>query len=623
MAVAHRHDGVGQYGFGQHYPGMAPPSSFNNFGYDRRPKLEESAEPMWPVPRMQQPHQPQNQQGHADDRARDVGAFPNGFSQPDFARQQGQHQPNYTYDGSSSVLRNPVVYSQPAQVPWGMGGQPSTTDYAEYPTASFIAPMAQRAQLPMHGHSSYLGGANGAYGESSLASGSDVYPKVMGAPSSSATGGPYDHTPETLWPLGPNSLDAFAGIPPPSGPVTRLTLTSADKGKLKSRSSLPPPKQFKCSACDAIFSRNHDLKRHARIHLAVKPFPCGYCDKAFSRKDALKRHVLVKGCGIGNKKSGDVRKRAATLAKLEHSEGGNPNRAPYDGAPLDTRGRDFSSFRDDTSETHQQQQQQQQQHQPQQQGGFQGDASSSRSFPGRLDAAWPSTLSDPANASGHPTADYTTSRMGTNDERAQASHGLQMPQQGGAMPPYGSQPQQQVQPYPSFSLGGSEDAFQQSQRPQLAGGLVNAFTSPEGTSSSSPIDAPHKHAISGGNLTAPGEGLDVKMESKPTSRPGSAKLMHSVPYGAPPFPGVGGGVDNGAMNAAGLGSEAGSGFGGAFEGGEAKPRFGPASYPLAPMMSPSLGGPSDQDMGNAHPLRRQPQQQQQQFGSYFGNNAAN
>ncbi|PWY97762.1 hypothetical protein BCV70DRAFT_153306, partial [Testicularia cyperi] len=53
---------------------------------------------------------------------------------------------------------------------------------------------------------------------------------------------------------------------------------------------------FKCSACDAIFSRNHDLKRHARIHLAVKPFPCGYCDKAFSRKDALKRHVLVKGC---------------------------------------------------------------------------------------------------------------------------------------------------------------------------------------------------------------------------------------------------------------------------------------------------------------------------------------
>lgn len=56
----------------------------------------------------------------------------------------------------------------------------------------------------------------------------------------------------------------------------------------------PPARNFKCSACPASFARNHDLKRHARIHLAVKPFPCGYCDKSFSRKDALKRHILVK-----------------------------------------------------------------------------------------------------------------------------------------------------------------------------------------------------------------------------------------------------------------------------------------------------------------------------------------
>lgn len=72
---------------------------------------------------------------------------------------------------------------------------------------------------------------------------------------------------------------------------------------------------FRCDQCPQSFNRNHDLKRHKRIHLAVKPFPCGHCDKSFSRKDALKvciysvvlqtahllivsqRHMLVKGCG--------------------------------------------------------------------------------------------------------------------------------------------------------------------------------------------------------------------------------------------------------------------------------------------------------------------------------------
>lgn len=45
---------------------------------------------------------------------------------------------------------------------------------------------------------------------------------------------------------------------------------------------------FKCDTCPQSFNRNHDLKRHKRIHLAVKPYPCNHCDKSFSRKDALK-----------------------------------------------------------------------------------------------------------------------------------------------------------------------------------------------------------------------------------------------------------------------------------------------------------------------------------------------
>jgi uncharacterized Zn-finger protein len=50
---------------------------------------------------------------------------------------------------------------------------------------------------------------------------------------------------------------------------------------------------FKCDSCPQSFNRNHDLKRHKRIHLAIKPFPCGHCEKSFSRKDALKVRTIA------------------------------------------------------------------------------------------------------------------------------------------------------------------------------------------------------------------------------------------------------------------------------------------------------------------------------------------
>lgn len=90
-----------------------------------------------------------------------------------------------------------------------------------------------------------------------------------------------------------------------------LTSTYYSPSSAPQRSSFPPMKQspnishspsnrisplsnvahdrpFKCDQCPQSFNRNHDLKRHKRIHLAVKPFPCGHCEKSFSRKDALK-----------------------------------------------------------------------------------------------------------------------------------------------------------------------------------------------------------------------------------------------------------------------------------------------------------------------------------------------
>ena len=61
-------------------------------------------------------------------------------------------------------------------------------------------------------------------------------------------------------------------------------------GSQQPQAGQPPTveRPFKCDQCPQSFNRNHDLKRHKRIHLAVKPFPCTHCDKSFSRKDALK-----------------------------------------------------------------------------------------------------------------------------------------------------------------------------------------------------------------------------------------------------------------------------------------------------------------------------------------------
>lgn len=142
--------------------------------------------------------------------------------------------------------------------------------------------------------------------------------------------------------------------------------------------AVPQDRPFKCDLCPQSFNRNHDLKRHKRIHLAVKPFPCKYCDKGFSRKDALKvsssgsdlgfyrgkrekkkmkqssvtnsdmqRHTLVKGCGkaaaASEEKSGSTKpstpatRSPASIKSLPHSteQTQTPKRAAtHDLSPL-------------------------------------------------------------------------------------------------------------------------------------------------------------------------------------------------------------------------------------------------------------------------------------------------
>ncbi|OKL61808.1 hypothetical protein UA08_02877 [Talaromyces atroroseus] len=83
---------------------------------------------------------------------------------------------------------------------------------------------------------------------------------------------------------------------------------------------------FKCDQCPQSFNRNHDLKRHKRIHLSVKPFPCTHCEKSFSRKDALKRHLLVKGCGKNTDNSSNSgAKDDESVSKFDsHSDKASP-----------------------------------------------------------------------------------------------------------------------------------------------------------------------------------------------------------------------------------------------------------------------------------------------------------
>ena len=77
-------------------------------------------------------------------------------------------------------------------------------------------------------------------------------------------------------------------------------------------------KQFQCSQCPLSFRRNHDLKRHVKIHLPVRPYTCEQCSKAFNRKDALRRHVISKACKMASGRPEKSRSASLTSANKSH-----------------------------------------------------------------------------------------------------------------------------------------------------------------------------------------------------------------------------------------------------------------------------------------------------------------
>jgi len=58
----------------------------------------------------------------------------------------------------------------------------------------------------------------------------------------------------------------------------------------RNHSTHPTARPYQCPRCPASFARNHDLKRHAKLH-GSKAYKCSGCDKIFSRRDAIKRHM--------------------------------------------------------------------------------------------------------------------------------------------------------------------------------------------------------------------------------------------------------------------------------------------------------------------------------------------
>ncbi|THH01103.1 hypothetical protein EW026_g1544 [Hermanssonia centrifuga] len=53
---------------------------------------------------------------------------------------------------------------------------------------------------------------------------------------------------------------------------------------------------YRCNSCPASFLRNHDLKRHIKLHDKTA-WKCSGCGKMFSRRDAIKRHQDTRGRG--------------------------------------------------------------------------------------------------------------------------------------------------------------------------------------------------------------------------------------------------------------------------------------------------------------------------------------
>jgi uncharacterized Zn-finger protein len=259
----------------------------------------------------------------------------NGSSMPSISAQQQQHHQQmmsaHTPVSSSAPQQSPALAQEsfrPPQPPtptYYNHGQ-ATPQHSNFPYSTGPSPTLSQQQSPIS--------AGGSIARMSPAVSQGPMPSI---PSNQAQSQyPYGHTrPPAQYT--PGQAPVFSNVQNPSSGLQLVGVHpgmmpgfnsghAASMPHFMSHSQHQQPaandRPFKCDQCPQSFNRNHDLKRHKRIHLAVKPFPCNHCDKSFSRKDALKRHILVKGCG-----------KAAAAGEDKQRESNSPKSEAIDSKP--------------------------------------------------------------------------------------------------------------------------------------------------------------------------------------------------------------------------------------------------------------------------------------------------
>jgi hypothetical protein len=225
----------------------------------------------------------------------------NASNMPSMSAQQQSHhmmsQHSQTPVSSSAPQQSPALaqdsFRQPHPPTPTYNYQPSgTPQHSNFPYSTGPSPTLSQQQSPISAGGSMHSRMSPAVSQGSMPS----------IPSHNQAQPPYPYQrPPSAYQPGPASV--FSNVQNPNGQLALVGVhpgmmpgfNSGHAAAISHFMSHPPHQQptandrpFKCDQCPQSFNRNHDLKRHKRIHLAVKPFPCSHCDKSFSRKDALK-----------------------------------------------------------------------------------------------------------------------------------------------------------------------------------------------------------------------------------------------------------------------------------------------------------------------------------------------